>query len=192
MPNTQSPVAPARSRRLARERAMQALYQWQLTGQPLAVILAQFMPAAADDEEWPAGAEPDRELEQVLEMEQVDVAFFEGLLHGVLDRLEDWDRQLAETLDRPPAQLDPTERACLRLGCFELNECIDVPCRVVINEYVNLAKRFGAKDSYRYINGVLDRVARGHRLRLAEITAVAAEKPLGAGGRAGRSRRRGN
>jgi transcription antitermination protein NusB len=190
MPSTQPPSGSTRSRRLARERAMQALYQWQLTGQPLAVILAQFMPADAD-EEAQAGAEPDRELEQVLEMEQVDVAFFEGLLHGVLDRLEDWDSQLAETLDRPPTQLDPTERACLRLGCFELNECIDVPCRVVINEYVNLAKRFGAKDSYRYINGVLDRVARGHRLRLAEITAVAADKSPRAGARAGRSRRRG-
>jgi N utilization substance protein B len=75
----------------------------------------------------------------------------------------DLDSSYEQLLDRPLDELDPVERALLRLGTFELKERIDVPYRVVINESVALAKKFGATDSYRYINGVLDKVARSYR-----------------------------
>lgn len=160
-------LAPAgHSRRLARERAVQALYQWQLTGQSARRIIEQYLEDTGPPSDGPV--ETDRELEDVLAMDQVDVEFFTGLVNGVLDRLEEWDAQITPHLDRSFANLDPTERVLLRLGCFELNERLDIPLRVVINEYVELAKRFGAQDSYKYINSLLDRVARGHRLRAVE------------------------
>jgi N utilization substance protein B len=77
-----------------------------------------------------------------------------------LDRI---DGALAEFTDRPVAQLDPVERAILRIGTYELLFRPDVPYRVVVNEGINLAKDFGATQSHRYINGILDRVARRHR-----------------------------
>lgn len=187
MAESRSSVPPPFSPRAARERAMQALYQWQLTGQPATAIMAQYLPSDAETDEATLDA-ADRELEQALDMLHVDAALFSTLLTGVLERLEDWDAQLDTHLDRPAVQLDPTERACLRLGCFELNERIEVPYRVVINEYVNLAKRFGAQGSYKYVNGILDQVARAHPLRLAEITAGAG-RGSSARGRSARRRR---
>ena len=160
-----------RLRSLARERALQALYQWQLGGQSGGEIEGQFLvdPDAAETPE--TDAEPDRELEEALDMREVDVPLFRELLHGVLDSLEDWDAQIEPHLDRALQSLDPTERLILRLGTFELNERLDVPYRVVINEYVELAKRYGGEDGYKYINGVLDKVARVLPLRRAEIAA---------------------
>lgn len=163
----EGPAATAgRSRRLARERAVQALYQWQLTGQSARRIIDQYLAEPEPLSDSPV--ETDRELEDVLAMDEVDVEFFAGLVNGVLDRLEEWDAQIVPHLDRSLVNLDPTERVLLRLGCFELNERLDVPLRVVINEYVELAKRFGAQDSFKYINSLLDRIARDHRLRSVE------------------------
>ena len=128
---------------------MQALYQWQLTGQSAADIEAQFF----------------REEN----MRTTDIGFFKELLHAIPDKLQTLDAQLLPLLDRPIDKVDPVERAILRIGTFELNFRPDVPWRVVINEAVELAKGFGAEQSHKYINGVLDKIAR--RARAEEIEA---------------------
>ena len=130
----------------ARHFALQALYQWQVTGQDLAEIERQFL--------------------EKEELAKADVGLFVELLHGVPGNLSDLDRAVAPLLDRPLEQVDPVERAVLRLGTFELVHHLDIPYRVVINEAVELAKRFGADQGHRYVNGVLDKLAR--RLRAAE------------------------
>ena len=119
---------------------LQALYQWQMTRCDLATLKTQF------DEDASALVKADRE-------------FFHELLGGVVRVAEALDELYRAYLDRELDQLDQVERALLRLGCFELQHRIDVPYRVVIDEYVELAKTFGAEASHKYINGVLDRVA---------------------------------
>lgn len=138
-----------RQRTRARRRALQALYQWQMAGQDLSDIDAQF--------------------QQEMDMSAADMELFHELLHGVPRRVDELDGMYSPLLDRPPEQLDPIERAILRMGSYELDARIDIPYRVVINEAVELAKQFGAEQSHRYINGVLDKVARGIPLRAAEI-----------------------
>ena len=140
---------PPRARSRARQAAMQALYQWQLTGQSAADIEAQFF----------------REEN----MRTTDIEFFQELLHAIPDKLQTLDAQLVPLLDRPIDKVDPVERAILRIGTFELNFRPDIPWRVIINEAVELAKGFGAEQSHKYINGVLDKIAR--RTRAAEIKA---------------------
>jgi N utilization substance protein B len=122
---------------------MQALYQWQLTAQSYAELLNQY---AQDD----GFADADRE-------------YFEALLKGTTESSESLDAELGLLLDRPVAQLDPVEHAVLMIGIFELRQSPDVPYRVVINEGVELAKRFGATDGHKFVNAVLDRAARSLR-----------------------------
>ena len=125
---------------------MQALYQWQLTKQPAAEIKQQFL-----EGEDSAGA--DRE-------------HFSELLTGCIEQSAEIAGALAPFVDRPLEQLDPVESAILMIGMFELQHRIDIPYRVVINEAVDLCKRFGATDAHKYINAVLDRAAR--EIRKAE------------------------
>ena len=127
----------ARSR--ARELAVQALYQAQITGHDKAELFAQFR-------ERP-------------EYERVDQAYFAEAVAGVLDGLEALEQAAAEYADRPLARLDPVEKGILLLGFYELQERPEVPFRVVINEAVNLARRFGATEAHKYVNAVLDRAA---------------------------------
>lgn len=147
-----SPATPA-ARRKARRYTLQALYQWQLAGTALNDIEAQFL---ADND-----------------MKKVDRAYFHALLHGVPARIGELDDALRPFLDRRVEDLSQVEKAILRIGTFELKERLDVPYRVVINEGIELAKVFGAEESFKYINGVLDKLAR--RLRAAE----AAHRPSG-------------
>jgi N utilization substance protein B len=133
----------SRGRPLARKLAMQALYQWQLGGQSAGEIAAQF-----EDDAESAG---------------VDRAYFEELLTQVIERHQRLDAIIAEYADRPIAQLDPVEHAILLIGLYELTERLEIPFRVVINEAVQLSKRFGATDGHRYVNALLDQVARQHR-----------------------------
>jgi len=128
---------------------VQALYQWQLTGQETCEIEAQF-------------------LEEKDET-RIDVAYFCTLLSQITQRVDELDAHIKPYLDRTIQELDLVERAILRMGAYELVHCLDVPYRVVINEGVDLAKRFGADQSYRYINGVLDRLAK--KIRSAEVSA---------------------
>lgn len=126
-------------RRKARHYALQALYQWQMAGQPLNEIEAQFR---VD-----------------YDMRNVDMEFFSELLHEIPAQASELDGLFQPFLDRELGSLDPIELALLRMGSYELSKRIDVPYKVVIDETINLAKRFGATDSYRYINGVLDKLA---------------------------------
>jgi len=129
----------AGARRRARRAALQALYQWQATGQPAEEIIAQF-----DDEK--ASGNLDRD-------------YFCRIVQGVINNVESLDAMLTPYLYRPLQQVDPVERAVLRLAAFELSYCDDVPWRVIIDESVELARAFGAEQGHRFVNGVLDKLA---------------------------------
>lgn len=139
----------SRARSLARERAMQALYQWQMTGELPAVIDKQFM--------------------EEQDMKGVDRKYFSELLREVPRRVKELDAHAEAVLDRTIEQVDPVERAILRIGAYELEKRIDIPYRVVINEMVELAKVFGAEQGHKYINGILDKLAA--KLRSIEVNA---------------------
>ena len=98
---------------------------------------------------------------------KVDEGYFHTLLHGIPREMSTLDDTMNPLLDRPISQLDPVEIAALRIGCYELMNRADVPYRVVINEAIELVKRFGAQDSHRYINGILDKLA--PRVRADEV-----------------------
>lgn len=142
------------SRSLARRFATQALYQWQMAGQNLGDIETQF------------AVEYD--------MKGVDKKYFKELLHGIPCYLSELDALIQPLLDRNIEEVDPVERAILRLGSYELVYRKDVPYRVVINESVELAKTFGAEQSHKYVNSILDGVAR--KIRDVEVAAAAAKK----------------
>ena len=131
-------VEPA-ARSRARRRALQAIYAWQLSGQNIAQVIAQFR------------------TEQ--DMEIADLEYFEDLLRGVDGNLAKIDAELRRFVDRDIAQIDPIERGVLRLAAYELLFRIDVPYRVVLNEAIETTKRFGADHGHSYVNGVLDRAA---------------------------------
>ena len=125
---------------------MQALYQWQLTQQSAQGIKEQFL-----ESEDSAGT--DRE-------------HFEELVDACIEQNASIVAALAPYLDRPLEQLDPVEAAILLVGMYELQQRLDIPYRVVINEAIDLCKRFGATDAHKYVNAVLDRAAR--EIRAAE------------------------
>jgi N utilization substance protein B len=133
------------ARRRARRLLLQALYQWQMSGTDEADIERQF-------KEDPAFA-------------RVDAQFFHEVLRGVIESCAALDACLAPLLDRKVTELDYVELALLRMGVYELCHRHDVPFKVVIDEAVALARVFGAEESHRYINGVLDAVARAQRAR---------------------------
>jgi transcription antitermination protein NusB len=137
------------ARHHTRKVLLQAVYQWQMTGAEIEDLLKEYRAAGA--------------------LKKADAAFFEALLRGVMSHTGALDAHLEPLLDRKVSALDKVELALLRLGAFELEHRIDVPYKVVIDEYVELAKRFGAEDGYKYVNGVLDRLAR--RLRALEYGA---------------------
>ena len=97
------------------------------------------------------------------DMARADRGYFEQVVRAVCEGRAELDTELAAWLDRPAAQLDPIEHAVLLIGAHELKGRPEVPYRVVINEAVGLAKRFGATDGHRYVNAVLDRAARALR-----------------------------
>jgi N utilization substance protein B len=127
----------ARSR--ARRRALQALYAWQLSGSHMNAVIEQFR------------------HEQ--DMEVADLEYFEDLLRGVETNVAALDESLRPHIDREVAQIDPIERAVLRLAAYELKYRPDVPYRVIINEAIEVTKRFGADHGHSYVNGVLDKLA---------------------------------
>ena len=127
----------ARSR--ARRRALQAVYAWQLSHTAINKVIDQF------------------QSEQ--DMEVADQEYFEDLVRGVEANLGTLDEALSHFLDRDIAQVDPIERAVLRIAAYELRHRIDVPYRVVINEAIETTKRFGSEHGHTYVNGVLDHAA---------------------------------
>ena len=134
------PNALAAQRRKARHFGLQALYQWTLSGASATDIEAEFR---IDND-----------------FRYTDGDYFSAVLKGVVRDVDALEALFSPALDRKLEELDPIERNLLRLGTFELRDRIDVPYKVVINEAVALAKKFGATDSHRYINGVLDKVAK--------------------------------
>jgi N utilization substance protein B len=137
-PVRQDGIDPA-ARSRARRRALQALYAWQMAHAPMKQVIEQFR------------------NEQ--DMHIADLAYFEDILSGIELHGEELDAALQPFLDRTIAEVDPIERAVLRIACYELRHRPDVPYRVVLNEAIESAKRFGSDQGHTYINGVLDKAA---------------------------------
>jgi len=156
------------ARRRSRELAMQGLYSWLLAGQPVSEITAQ--------------------LEESKGFERADRAYFSLLMRGAIEQQSTLEEALAPCLDRKvhelspvergilllgawelknAAEVPPVERGILLLGAWELKNAAEVPYRVVINEAVELAKSFGGTDGYKYVNGVLDKLAKSLRTQEA-------------------------
>lgn len=133
---------PIAHRKRARDLLVQALYQWKLSGSDPIQVEAEFR---ADNGR------------------KVDWEFFHQALSYIAEHAVELNKLYAPHLDRPVDQLDPIETGILQLGMFELSQRIDVPYKVVINECVELAKKYGATESHKYINGVLDKAARDLR-----------------------------
>lgn len=127
------------ARRKARRFALQGLYEWQLSGNPSYEIEARYRVENA--------------------MHKVDLDYFHELLSRIPTLTDTLDALFEQFLDRAFETLDPVELATLRIGVYELKYRLDVPYRVVINEGIELAKTFGASESHKYINGVLDQLA---------------------------------
>jgi N utilization substance protein B len=139
------------ARRNARHYALQAMYQWQLSGATTEDIEAEFI------------------AQQITK--KVDLEYFKELLHGIPRYHKDLDQEFVPFLRRPLAEIDPVELAILRISTYELTQRLDIPYRVVINEALELAKKFGSVEGYKFVNGVLDQVAR--KIRTVEIASGA-------------------
>jgi N utilization substance protein B len=130
-------------RRRARRRALQALYQWRLTGQGAGEIIEQFM--------------------EEQNFDNVDTDLFTTLVRKVISQHAEIDEKLTPFLDRPVDQLDVIEHVILSIAAYELLHSIEVPHQVVIDESINLAKQFGAEQGHSFVNGVLDKAAKQWR-----------------------------
>jgi transcription antitermination protein NusB len=144
-PKTKAPARSARTR--SREFAIQALYQ-HLVGKNAAGDIDIFT----------------RDLQGFA---KADAAHYDALFHGCVAQADALDAQIVPLLDRPLNEISPVERAVMWLGAYELEHCLDVPWRVVLNEYIEQAKAFGGTDGHKYVNGVLNKLA--PVLRAAEV-----------------------
>ena len=138
-------VAP---RTQSRRVALQALYQWQITNEEVPEIIKQFQEAQF--------------------LEGLDFDLFKALISEISVKAEELDTLYETYLDRSVARIDPVEKAIMRMGVYELQNSIAIPYKVIINECVELAKRFGADESHKYVNGILDKAAK--QLRATEIS----------------------
>ena len=127
----------------ARRRALQAIYAWQMSGGNEQQVIAQFAHEQAH--------------------EIADLVYFEDLVRGVMQHRADIDGALSGFVDRGVEEIDPIERAALRIATYELRHRPDVPYRVVINEAIDTTKRFGSEHGHTYVNGVLDHAAAAWR-----------------------------
>lgn len=137
------------ARRNARQYALQAMYQWQLSGASITEIESDFL------------------VNQI--KHKTDLDFFKELVHAIPTQCDELDEQMIPFLSRSISELDPIELAILRLGIYELTQRLDIPYRVSINESLELAKKFGSVEGYKFVNGVLDQVAR--KVRATEKSA---------------------
>lgn len=145
-----APNKVRQARRQSRQVALQGLYQWLLTGDDAGAIDAHLRDQGAYG--------------------KCDQGHLDLLLHGCIREAGALDGVLAAHVDRPTKDLSPVEHAALLVGAFELQHCMDIPYKVVINEAVELTKGFGGTDGHKYVNGVLDRVAA--QLRAPEVQAA--------------------
>ncbi len=142
------------SRRLAREYALRGLYAWLLGQQDHAQVTAT--------------------LHEDAQFRKADEDYFRQIFQGAIDDASNLEVKLRPCLDREVAELSPIERGILMIGAYELVACPDVPYRVAINEAVELAKLYGGTDGHKYVNGVLDKLAKV--LRSAEIEALTKQR----------------
>lgn len=158
-----APVAPRRTgggtppksaRRRARELALQGLYQWLLAREDSGAIHAH--------------------LTDTPGFEKADQEHLDALLHGAIRAVDELETCIGPYLDRPMAELSPVERSVLMLATFELLRMPEIPYRVVLNEAIEIAKVYGGSDGFRYVNGVLDRVAA--QLRPLEVAQRAQDR----------------
>lgn len=133
----------------ARRYAVQALYEWHVSGNLPKDIEKQFL------------------IEH--HTRKFDRPYFNELLHGVCEQVKELDAEISPLSDRPFKEVDIVEKAILRIGCFELKNRLDIPYRVVINEAIELTKTFGADQAHKFVNGTLDKLAAN--LRQAEVAA---------------------
>ena len=142
--------ASARAARTrARGFALQALYQVMVGGNP------------AD--------EVDIFTRDLSGFNKADAVHFDALLHGCAEQATALDALILPMLDRKLTELSPIEHAVLWIGAYELQHCIDIPWRVVLNECIDLAKEFGGTDGHKYVNAVLNQLA--PQLRATEVEA---------------------
>lgn len=134
-------------KRKARKLALQALYQWLMSADDLHEIETQFR--------------------VINNMDKVDVDYFCRLLHGVPTHIKDLEQGFSPFLDRDIGSLNPIELTVLRLSAFELYHCPEIPYKVILDESVLLTKEYGSQDGYRYVNGVLNKLAQ--QVRTVEI-----------------------
>jgi N utilization substance protein B len=154
MPNEPTPsptpesnaMSPA-GRRNARRYALQAMYQWQVASTPINEIETEFLRYHID--------------------KKIDLAYFKELIHGITENKSALDKEMLPFLGRPLHEIDPIELGVLRLAIYELLHRPDVPYRVVINEALELTKKFGSIDGYKFVNGMLDKIAK--KIRATEI-----------------------
>ncbi len=146
-----APAISKRARIKARRNTVQALYEWFMTGKDVADVIAEF----ESDEQTLA---------------KTDVEYFKLLLRGTIKNSDQLDLKLVDLIDRPVKELDAIERAILHIGCYELEHHLEIPWRVVVNESIELAKMFGAEQSHKYINSILDKLAKD--LRSTEINNI--------------------
>lgn len=135
----------------ARRSAVQALYQWEMTQSSMEDVISEFMNERS-------------------ELKKADIEYFCELLKGTAGKFNELNEEIKPFLDRQLPELDPVERAVLLVGVYELMFHPELPWRVVVNESVELAKMFGAEQSHKYVNGVLDKIAR--KVRVTEISNV--------------------
>lgn len=149
MPNEKHPTTQESSalnpvaRHNARRYALQAMYQWQIAGTALSDIESEFLHYHID--------------------KKLDMDYFKELIHGVPKYQLEIDQEMKTFLGRPMSEIDPIELAVLRISTYEILKRPDVPYRVIINEALELTKKFGSTEGHKFVNGVLDRVARKNR-----------------------------
>lgn len=133
----------AAERHNARHYAVQAMYQWQIAGAAIADIEQEFLLEHID--------------------KKIDMAYFKELIHGIPTNLDTIDNAIKPFINRSMSEIDPVELAVIRLATYELIKRPDVPYRVIINEALQLTKKFGSVEGYKFVNGVLDRIAKTQR-----------------------------
>ncbi len=127
-------------RKKARKYAVQGIYQWHLSGNPIKDIEFQFL--------------------ETINSKKVDVPYFQEILVNCLTSITEIDELLTPNVNRDLSEVNPVELAVIRLATYELKNRIDVPYKVVINEALELTKTFGAEEGHRFVNGVLDKMAK--------------------------------
>lgn len=141
-PSENNEIDPA-ARHNARRYALQAMYQWHVNETSIDAIEVEFLKSHI--------------------VKKTDRAYFKELIYGVCENKELIDSEIGSFIGRPIREIDPVELAVLRIGTYEILKRLDIPYRVVINESLELTKKFGSIEGYKFVNGVLDKVAKKHR-----------------------------